>query len=382
MKSYNHLYEKYLTTENYLLAMHDATSGKFSKKRKKRLAMWYRDHFEELKPKIMDYAEHFHNAHHHPVEIYDGIRRKKRTIIPPTMMEQVVHHMLINVLKPIFMKGMYEHSYGSIPGRGAHLAKKRIEKWIREGGRNVKYCLKMDIRHYFDSIPHDILKAKLARLIHDERILAILFEIIDVTEVGIPLGFYTSQWLSNWYLQDLDHFIKEKLKAKYYARYMDDMVVFGSSKRKLHEIRKAISEYLATNLGLELKSNWQVYLFNYRRKDGSETGRDLDFMGFRFFRTRTTLRKTLMLKASRKARKINRKPRPLQTLHDYKQMLSYLGWLTHSNTYDAYRRRVKPFVSVHRFKKAVSKEQKMDNLFKIERHECVHILQTLARVAT
>ena len=74
----------------------------------------------------------------------------------------------------------------------------------------------MDIRHFFDSVPHDILKAKLRKSIHDEKMLDLLFGIIDVTEVGIPLGFYTSQWLSNWYLQGLDHYIKEKLSAAHY----------------------------------------------------------------------------------------------------------------------------------------------------------------------
>ena len=69
----------------------------------------------------------------------------------------------------------------------------------------------MDIRHFFDTIPHDRLKAKLKKTVHDEKMLELLFRIIDVTEVGIPLGFYTSQWLSNWYLQGLDHFIKEQL---------------------------------------------------------------------------------------------------------------------------------------------------------------------------
>ena len=129
MRTYKHLMEQYLTEENYRLAVHNAVKHKGGRKRKYRSAHYYRDHADELMPELIKYARHFHNEHHEPIRIYDGIRRKQRTIVVPSMREQIVHHMLINVLKPIFMKNMYEHSYGSIPGRGAHMAKKQIETY-------------------------------------------------------------------------------------------------------------------------------------------------------------------------------------------------------------------------------------------------------------
>ena len=91
----------------------------------------------------------------------------------------------------------------------------------------------MDIRHFFESVDHDVLKAGLKKKIRDERMLYILELIMDGSEVGLPLGFYTSQWLSNFMLQPLDHFIKEQVKAVHYIRYMDDMVVFGKNKKEL-----------------------------------------------------------------------------------------------------------------------------------------------------
>ena len=212
----------------------------------------------------------------------------------------------------------------------------------------------MDIRHFFDSIPHDRLKAKLKKTVHDEKMLELLFRIIDVTEVGIPLGFYTSQWLSNWYLQGLDHFIKEQLCAVHYMRYMDDMVVFGSNKRVLHRMRQAISDYLEMELGLELKANWQVFRFSY----GNNQGRDLDFMGFRFYRNRTILRKSIMYKATRKARKISKKEKA--TILDARQMLSYLGWIDCTDTYLMYRKWIKPYVSFQQLKRKVSRYDKYD----------------------
>ena len=163
---------------------------------------------------------------------------------------------------------------------------------------------------------------------------------------------------------------------------MDDMVVFGSSKKKLHEIRSRIAEYLERNLGLKLKDNWQVYLFSYIDRNGNNIGRDLDFMGFRFFRNRTTLRKSLLHKAGRKARKINRKPRQLQNTYEYRQMLSYVGWLTHTDTYNAYRLWIKPFVSLRRFRKAVSHEQKLNNKSKGEKRQCGNMLNILANLVS
>lgn len=352
MKSYNHLYEQYISEENYYLAIKNATRHKGGSKRKYRKAVYYKTHVKELKDQTLEYASHFKNERHKPIEIYDGIQRKRRTIIVPSMREQAVHHMVVNVMKPIWLKSMYEHSYGSLPNKGGHLAKKTIEKWIRRNDKNMKYCLKMDVSKFFDSIPHNILREKLAREIHDEKFLAVIYEIISVQDVGIPLGFYTSQWIANWYLTELDHYIKETLKAKYYVRYMDDMVVFGPNKKELHDIRKSIQVYLNTYLGLTLKDNWQVFLFDYVKKDGIHIGRDLDFMGFRFFRDKTILRKSIMLKATRKAKKVNKKY--YKTIHECRQMLSYIGWVDCTDTYGMYKKLIKPYVSFRRLRKRIS----------------------------
>lgn len=362
MKSYNHLYEKYISEDNIRLAILNSSHGK----RDRPVVRFYLpavradgDPDGVILKRVQSFASDFHNADHTPVEIYDGITRKKRTIIVPRYYEQIVHHMAVNVLIPIFSRGMYEHSYASIPGRGAHKGKKVIEKWIRKDPKGVKYCLKMDVRKFFDSIPHDILLGKLEKLIHDERFLDILREIISVSDHGLPLGFYTSQWLANWYLQDLDHYIKEELRAPHYMRYMDDMVVFGANKRELHRIRAAIDEYLKTRLGLELKANWQVFRFDYVDRDGKHRGRFLDYMGFRFYRNRTTIRRSIMLKATRKARRIAKKEKP--TIYEVRQMTSYLGWIDCTDTYGMYTKWIKPFVDIRKCKRRVSNYDRRKN---------------------
>ncbi len=146
--------------------------------------------------------------------------------------------------------------------------------------KELQICLKMDIRHFFESVDHDVLKAWLKKKIRDERMLYILELIIDGSEVGLPLGFYTSQWLSNFMLQPLDHFIKEQLKAVHYIRYMDDMVVFGKNKKELHRIQQEIERFLREKFNLQMKGNWQVFRFDYtEKKTGKEKRETTRFHG-------------------------------------------------------------------------------------------------------
>lgn len=296
MKSFNGLFEECITSENIDLAIKNVKKGSKGY-RKRKLEEYMRD-VDKFKADILEYFTHYKNAHHIPKEINDGISRKKRTIIVPTVMELIVQHMLMSVFRKYFRTSFYYHSYGSIPGKGPHLAKENIEKFVRSTSEDTNYFLKVDVKKFFDSVPHDILKDKLSKRIRDKRYLKVLFEIIDVTEVGIPIGFYTSQWLANWYLSDFDHWVKEKLKAKVYYRYMDDIVIFDRDKKKLHWMRKEIQNYLNKNLGLTLKENWVVAKFD---------DRCLDFVGFKFYRNRTTIRKSILRKTRRKANRINKK---------------------------------------------------------------------------
>ena len=351
MKSVNHVYEKAVSLEQRKYSVHRALIGRRDKGNFKK----YADNEDEVAEIAFNWIANYKTEKHKPIVIYDGITRKKRKIVVPTFKELVVQHCVVNALMPMFMQGMYYHSYGSIPGRGAHKAKRHIQKWIRNDPKNCKYVLKMDIHHFFDSISHDIIKEMLKKRIHDERMLDLLFKIIDTTEEGLPLGFYTSQWLANWFLEGLDHYIKEELKAVYYVRYMDDMVIFGSNKRELHRMRELIQFYLVNELNLALKDNWQVYRFDYIR-NGEHHGRDLDFMGFRFYRDRIVMRKSIMYKATRKAAKIGKKEKP--TIYDCRQMLSYVGWITHTNTYNMYLVWIKPKVNIGKCKKRISNYDK------------------------
>lgn len=305
-------------------------------------------------------------SRHGKIVINEGTNKKQRQIEKPRYnYEQVIHHIVVSACYDIFMQGMYEFSCGSVPQRGAHYGKKYIEKWIMTDGRNCKYILKMDIRHFFESVDHDVLKAWLKKKIRDKRMLHILNLIIDGSEQGLPLGFYTSQWLANFMLQPLDHYIKEQLHAVHYIRYMDDMVVFGKNKKELHRMQQDIDRFLHERLNLQMKGNWQVYRFDYvERKTGKRKGRPLDFMGFEFWKDKTILRESIMLSCTRKVNRVRKKDKI--TWYDATAILSYMGYVTHTDTYAMYEQRIKPYANVKKLKRIVSKNSKRKER---ERHE-------------
>lgn len=145
MKSYGHLWEKLITDQNIKLAIKNSSA----RKRKRLSVKKVFENQDEYVLRIRKEIEFFKNEKHKPRVIRDGLTQKERTIIVPRYNEQIVHHMVVNVLVPIIMRGMYKHSYASIPGRGAHKGKKYIKKWIDNDKKNVKFCLKMDIRKFF-----------------------------------------------------------------------------------------------------------------------------------------------------------------------------------------------------------------------------------------
>lgn len=341
------MYEQYISDENIVRAIRECRP----RKRSHILIDKMLENTDAWIPIVRSWAENFHNANHTPKIIYDGVSRKKREIIVPTDKEQIIHHMLMNVFEPVLMQGFYEHSYGSIPKRGAEKCKYYIERDIRKKDQ-IKYFLKMDIRKYYNSINTKILIRKLREVIKDKRYLAILEEVINVKPVGLPLGFYTSQMLAQFYLKDFDRFVKEDLKAPFYYRYVDDIVIHANNKRYLHKVECAIIDYLNRELALELNNKRQVFRFSYIDRNGKQRGRDLDFLGYRFFIDRTIMRKSIMLKSSRKAKRIYKKNK--FTTYDARQMLAYMAKVDNADVYNMYLCRIKPYVNIKRCKRKIS----------------------------
>ena len=281
---------------------------------------------------------------------------KLRKIFMPEIHKQWLHHIIVLILEPIITATAYPYSCGSFPKRGAHYGKKALLKIIRKG-KNIRNFAKIDIRHFYDSIRLNILMRELRIRIKDELFLYIVELCLQGFKKGIPLGFYISQWLANYLLEPLDRFITEKLGIKNLIRYMDDIVMGDDNKKKLHKAIAEIRQFIGRRFRLKLKKNYQVFKFNFQKKNGKVIGRVIDFMGFLFFRNRTTMRKAIMLSATRLAKKLARAKeagRGYFKKH-LEAMLSYIGWFSCTDTYDAYQDYIKPHINVRRLKKIISK---------------------------
>jgi hypothetical protein len=348
MKSYKNLMEQIASKENIRLAIMNASKRKRHRRDVQEVLNNIDYHIERVQELLLSgtFKAHIDAA----CIVNEGTHNKVRRIRKPHFKyDQIIHHCIIQVLQPIFIKPMYEYSCGSIPKRGAHYGKKRIEKWLRNDVKNTKYVFKMDIKHFYESIDKEILKRMLRKKIKDKQAMQLIEQVIDACEKGLPLGNYTSQWFANFMLTPLDHYIKEQLHAKYYMRYMDDIVIFGSNKKELHKIHKAIEKYLTENLKLRIKENWQVFRFEYKGK-----GRPLDFMGWKFYRDKTTLRKSIFIRIMRKARRVGRHT----TIQGAYGMVSYMGYIKNTDTYGSYIDHIRPHINIGKLKKFIGKRAK------------------------
>ena len=299
------------------------------------------------------------------------VLKKDRWIVVPPFIKHVFHHVIMLAIRDDFISTMYRYSVGSIPERGIIDGLFFLRREIRTKFRDKPfYCLKMDVKKFFETIPINKLKAKLAKRYRDKKFLKQIDKILDDNMfiqdqeicylTGIPIGFYTSQWFANWYLSDLDHYIKNELRAPSYLRYVDDMVILDTDKNNLHRIRKAIEAFLEKE-GLKLKENYQVFkVCDYNEKDKLVTYRFIDVLGFKFYHNKVTLRSCVFLGAKRKALQIYKKKGKL-TYKDASSIMSYLGYFKYVKCEYALYKYITSLVNVKACKKVVSIHAKKMN---------------------
>lgn len=197
---------------------------------------------------------------------------KERQICASAFKEQVLHHALMNICHNDFERRLIFDSYASRKGKGTYAALERAKVFTHQ----YPWFLKLDVRKFFESIEHTVLKQQLARIFKEPAILKIFFQIIDSYEAspnrGLPIGNLTSQYFANHFLSDLDHYIKEELGIKAYVRYMDDMVLWHNDKTVLKSTFERIRGFVEQKLLCNLKPE----LLN-RTKLG------LPFLGYRIF---------------------------------------------------------------------------------------------------
>lgn len=250
---------------------------------------------------------------------------KERVIYKlPYFPDRVCQWAVMQIIEPILMRKFTKDTYSAIPGRGIHQCLRRMKKALRQDAKGTQYCLKIDVKKYYPSIDHSILKQKYRKLFKDEELLWLLDEIIDSTSdgEGIPIGNYLSQYSGNFYLSDFDHWIKEVKGVKYYYRYMDDIVILHSSKLFLRQLFCDIEAYFKNELHLTIKKNWQIFM---------SKSRGIDYVGYRIFGDFVLLRKRSCKTMKCKMRNLQKKEK--LTYEDGCSVASYMGWLRHCDGY-------------------------------------------------
>lgn len=282
---------------------------------------------------------------------YDPSSKKTRHIqVVPFWPDGVMHRLMVMVLEPVFMRGMYRWSCASIPKRGGTQAKKYVERIMKNDAKGTKYCCKLDVKRFYPSIDCKRLIWALARKVKDKRMLRLVYDVITSSGNGLAIGFYINQWLANYFLEPLDHSIRTLRGAKYSVRYMDDINLFGPNKKQLHRARLQIADFVEQRLGLEIKGDWQVFPVKTRA---------LDFVGYRYYRTHETLRKSTFLRLTRQCRRAKKRRNAGKDIRPKMAagLLSRLGLLKHCDGVNARKKYFEP-IGIKMLKGVVRNESK------------------------
>lgn len=248
MKRENNLIAKIADPDNLRLAFWKARKGKEGKMEVAEFRKNLDGNLLLLRNEFLSGSVKVGNYHY--FTIYDP---KERQICAAAFRERVLQHALMNVCHTNFEKYQIFDSYASRLGKGTYAAIERASAFQKK----YKWFLKLDIRKYFDSIDHKVLKNLLVNRFKDKLLLSVFNQIIDSYKTydgkGLPIGNLTSQYFANHYLSLSDHFIKEKLQAVAYVRYMDDMVIWSDDKNSLLKIGKSFQSFIDTELLLTTK---------------------------------------------------------------------------------------------------------------------------------
>lgn len=307
MKRIGNLYQQIYSIENLQLADQIARKGKA----KQPGVIW---HDKTREANIQKLHEMLRDKTYRTSEYstFTVFEPKERLIFRlPYFPDRITHHAVMNILEPVFVSTFTADTYSCIKGRGIHACANAVKRALRNV-EGTRFCLKLDIKKFYPSIDHEILKQLLRRKIKDNDLLWLLDEIIDSTD-GLPIGNYLSQYFANFYLTYFDHWLKEEKQVKYYFRYADDLVILAGSKPYLHRLLAEIRQYLTDNLKLEIKQNYQVFPVE---------SRGIDFVGYVFYHTHTRLRKSIKKNFARM----------LKHRRNAKSIASYNGWAVHCNS--------------------------------------------------
>jgi len=268
MKRAGHLWPAVVERGNLVRAFHQAARGKRHKMEVRRFAADLDRHVDQLRRTLMDGT--FEVGRFHVFKVHDP---KERTIHAAHFEERVFHHALMNQCEPVLERQAVFHSYACRRGKG----RLKAMDAARAAARRNDWQLKLDIRKYFESVPHDRLLDRLGRVFKDPAVLLWFERIVRGHRGdegrGLPIGSLTSQHLANFYLVTLDRYCAEQPAVRAYCRYMDDFVCWGADKQGLLEVGRGLQRFVAQELGLELK----------HPPCPQPVRRGMDFLGYRMF---------------------------------------------------------------------------------------------------
>lgn len=275
MKRYGHMYEQVCSYTNLFQAFHNAQKGKSSRQEVIQFNYNLEENLRSLQVELesMTYrtSDYVTFVKHEP---------KERIIFKLPFRDRVVHWAIMQIVEPIWVSQFTSDTYACIKGRGVHSMTARLKKDIKNDPEGTRYCLKVDVKKFYPSINHEILKEVVRKKIKDPKLLALLDQLIDSTD-GVPIGNYTSQYFANLYLSEMDHILKEFQGVRYYYRYADDIVLLSSTKQQLHAWLAWMNDYLEIERKVSLKKNYSIF----------PTTNGIDFGGYVVFPTHTRARK-------------------------------------------------------------------------------------------
>lgn len=251
MKSYGQLWEKVVSEENLWAAWGRVKKGRASSKRISSYGLRIERNLKVLREKLV--SESYEPGHYRQFAVMDP---KPRTISCAPVADRVVHHAVCGVIAPLLERRFVSRTYACRAGYGMHQAC-FMAQWELKKHR---YFIKLDVRHYFQSIDHDILVRILSGMFRERPMRELLEKIVrhpvpgNEPGKGVPIGNLTSQWFANLYLDGLDHYVMDGLGAgRRYFRYMDDILIFCETKDEAERYHAKISKWVEENRKLTLK---------------------------------------------------------------------------------------------------------------------------------
>lgn len=285
MKRVGNLWPAITERENLARAFHQAARGKRWKFEVRRFSENLDQRLDRLRDELLDRS--FETGRFHVFEVHDP---KRRTIHAAHFQERVFHHALMNLCEPVLEKQSIFHSYACRKGKGRLAAIGVAEK----AARACAWHLKLDIRKYFESVPHELLISRLHRVFKDPEVLYWLEKLLRGHRSdegrGLPIGSLTSQHLADFYLGPLDRFCQGQQAMKAYCRYMDDFICWGDDKAAMVALGWEIQRYVEADLGLALK----------HPPSPQPTSHGMDFLGYRIFPHHTALNRRSKLRYRRR----------------------------------------------------------------------------------